>query len=48
MSVVDPFRELVPPKTAAIALPRGLNGELVRGAWLETGDDRAEDGLDGA
>jgi hypothetical protein len=44
-SAVDPFREL-PPRTAAMAFPRGLNEELVPGAWLEIGDGSAEPGLD--
>jgi len=48
MSVLEPFRELPPPRTAAMAFPRGLNGELALGAWLDIGDDSAEDGLDAA
>jgi hypothetical protein len=48
MSVVDPFRELPPPRTAAIAFPRGLKGEPALGAWLEIGDGSAEAGLDAA
>jgi len=45
ISVVDPFREL-PPKTAAMAFPRGLKGEPALGAWPEIGDGSAEDEVD--
>jgi hypothetical protein len=45
-SVLEPFRDPPPPKTAAIALPRGLNGEFALGAWPETGDGSAEAGFD--
>jgi hypothetical protein len=47
-SVVEPFRDPPPPKTAAMAFPRGLKGEFALGAWAETGDGSAEPGLDEA
>ena len=43
--MVEPFRE-APPRTAARAFPRGLNGELVRGVVPATGEGRADPGLD--
>jgi len=44
--VVEPFRD-VPPRTAASAFPRGLNGELALGGWLEErGEASADPGFD--
>lgn len=45
ISVVEAFRDEL-PRTAASALPRGLNGEFALGGPGETGDGKAEPEFD--